>query len=169
MNNLYPQFRGLPQKMTTETGEAKGIKQTLEKRGFKVQRMRAKCAPVCPFENNTCYMARLLSKQDNFRFQDSLLEQKMKAKGHLCIFLPKFHCELNPIEMVGLFYLLLYFPVSNVYSTGVGVNTGTGKLTKQHLKVQRKQHKSPLIDAQLRLSGDSLITLGILWMHIGRS
>ncbi|EPS96033.1 hypothetical protein FOMPIDRAFT_61768 [Fomitopsis schrenkii] len=46
-------------------------------------------------------MARLLSKQDDFRNQESLLEQKIKARGHLCIFLPKFelHYELNPIEM----------------------------------------------------------------------
>jgi len=40
----------------------------------------------------------LLSKQDDFHFQKSLLEQKLKAKGHMCVFLPKFHCELNFIE-----------------------------------------------------------------------
>jgi len=55
-------------------------------------------------------MARLLSKQDDFRLQESLLEQKIKGKGHVCVFLPKFHCELNPIEMVCCFlkpYLLI--------------------------------------------------------------
>jgi len=168
MNNLYPQFHGVPQKMTTETGEAKGLQQTLEECGFKVQGMQVKCSPVCPFENNNCCMACLLSKQDDFQFQESLLEQKIKAKGHLCIFLPKFHCKLNPIEMVCLFYSLLYLPVSNVYSIGVGANTGTRKFTKQHLKEQRKLHKSALMGAQLRSSGDSLIVLGISWMLIGR-
>jgi hypothetical protein len=49
-------------------------------------------------------MAHLLSKQDDFRLQESLLEQKIKARGHLCVFLPKFHCELNPIEMVCFFF-----------------------------------------------------------------
>ena len=29
-----------------------------------------------------------------------MLETLIKAAGHECIFLPKFHCELNPIEMV---------------------------------------------------------------------
>jgi len=50
-------------------------------------------------------MSRLLSNQDDFRQQDSLLEQKTKARGHFYIFLPKFHCELNPIEMVSEFIL----------------------------------------------------------------
>lgn len=99
MNNPSAEFRGKPQKMTTESGEAKGLQQTLKERGFDVHGMRVKCSPVCPFENNDCCMARLLSKQDDFRLQESLLEQKIKLKGHLCVFLPKFHCELNPIEM----------------------------------------------------------------------
>ena len=44
--------------------------------------------------------AHLLSKQDNFCKQESLLEQKIKARKYYCMFLLKFHCELNPIEMV---------------------------------------------------------------------
>ena len=103
MTNPYPEFQGRLQKMKTEDGQAKGLQQTLEERGFKVQGMRLKCSPVCPFENDDCCMARLLSKQDDFRFQESLLEQKIKSRGHICVFLPKFHCELNPIEMVCLF------------------------------------------------------------------
>ncbi|KZT63884.1 hypothetical protein DAEQUDRAFT_747689 [Daedalea quercina L-15889] len=79
MNNPVAEPRGKVQKMTTENGEAKGLKQTLEEQ--------------------------LLSKQDDFRYQESLLEHKIKARSHLCIFLPKFHCELNPIEMYwGWFY-----------------------------------------------------------------
>ena len=30
-----------------------------------------------------------------------MLEKHIKAAGHECIFLPKFHCKLNPIKMVG--------------------------------------------------------------------
>ena len=62
--------------------------------------MSVKCAPVCPFKNNDCCMGRLLSKQEDFINQESLLETHIKKAGHECIFLPKFHCELNPIEMV---------------------------------------------------------------------
>lgn len=102
--NPYPQFRGQVQKMTTENGKQKGLQQTLEERGFNVAGLRAKCSPVCPFENDRCCMARLLSKQDDFVNQVSMLETLIKEAGHECIFLPKFHCELNPIEMVKLIF-----------------------------------------------------------------
>jgi len=46
-SNPYPEYRGKVQKMTTESGEAKGLQQTLEERGFNVSSMRAKCSPVC--------------------------------------------------------------------------------------------------------------------------
>jgi hypothetical protein len=46
-------------------------------------------------------MAHLLSQPDDFGNQLSQLEILIKSKGDYCIFLPKFHCELNPmIEMV---------------------------------------------------------------------
>jgi hypothetical protein len=104
MTNPTLECRRKAQRMTTKAGEPKGLQQTLEERGFDVRGMRAKCSPVCPFENNDCCMARLLSKQDDFRNQISLLEEKIRARGHICVFLPKFHCELNPIEMVCLKY-----------------------------------------------------------------
>ena len=102
MNNPSVECCGKPQKMTTKADVPKGLQQMLKEWGFDVHRMRMKCSPVCPFKNNNCCMAQLLSKQDNFRLQISLLEQKIHAHGHICVFLPKFHCELNPIEMVCL-------------------------------------------------------------------
>jgi hypothetical protein len=98
---------GLLQKMTLPDGSPKGLEVVLTERGFDVTGMRAKCKPVCPFENNECCMARLLSKEDDFINQISMLEELITRKGHLCIFLPKFHCELNPIEMVCLSLLTL--------------------------------------------------------------
>lgn len=99
-NNPVAAHRGKPQSMKTLDGKAKGLQQTLEERGFDVTGLRAKCAPVCAVESENCCMARLLSRQDDFCDQISLLEEFIVSKGHLCIFLPKFHCELNPIEMV---------------------------------------------------------------------
>ena len=86
--------------MVTPSGEAKGLKQVLEERGFNISKLKAKCSPVCPFESKNCCLARLLSQQEDFANQPSMLETLIKAAGHECIFLPKFHCELNPIEMV---------------------------------------------------------------------
>jgi hypothetical protein len=103
MSNPDLQYRGLLQKMKLDHGEPKGLQQTLEEHGFDVTRMQAKCSPICLIENEGCCMAHLLSQQEDFQHQRSLLEKTITDQGHLCVFLPKFHCELNPIEMVSSF------------------------------------------------------------------
>ena len=40
----------------------------------------------------------ILTRQPDFLAQKSLIQEVVEAAGHLCIFLPKFHCELNFIE-----------------------------------------------------------------------
>jgi hypothetical protein len=47
-----------------------------------------------------CCMQRVLSLQADFRAEKPLLQLVIEDAGHKCLFLPKFHCELNPIEMV---------------------------------------------------------------------
>jgi hypothetical protein len=50
-----------------------------------------------------------------------MLESLIKNAGHKCIFLPKFHCELNPIEMVRsnhLYYMFYSSDSSKVLGTG---------------------------------------------------
>lgn len=47
-----------------------------------------------------CCMQRVLSLQEDFRNEKPLLQLIIERAGHKCAFLPKFHCELNPIEMV---------------------------------------------------------------------
>src|SRR5216683_2606571 len=66
INNPTVECHGKPQKMTTKAGKPKGLQQMLGEWGFDIYRMRLKCSPVCPFENNDCCMAQLLSKQDDF-------------------------------------------------------------------------------------------------------
>jgi hypothetical protein len=44
-------------------------------------------------------MRKVLSLQADFQAEISLLQQVIEATGHKCYFLPKFHCELNHIEM----------------------------------------------------------------------
>ncbi len=99
-NSPAVHMHGKLQKMTTDGGEVKGLQQTLEQHGFDVNRLKVKCVPRCPHESEQCCMACLLSQQDDFVNQTSMLEQLIVNQGHLCIFLPKFHCNLNPIEMV---------------------------------------------------------------------
>lgn len=89
--------------MTMDSGKAKGLKQTLEERRFDVKGMKSKSYPRYDSSQEKCCMARLLSHQDDFRLQVSELEKLITSRGHYCIFLLKFHCELNPIEMLSVF------------------------------------------------------------------
>ncbi|KAF7320910.1 hypothetical protein HMN09_00177700 [Mycena chlorophos] len=47
-----------------------------------------------------CCMMRCLASQADFKAEKPLLQVLIEKRGHICLFLPKFHCELNPIEMV---------------------------------------------------------------------
>jgi hypothetical protein len=68
MNNPCVQYHGKLQKITMESGDAKGLQQILEEHGFTIdKKMKTKCSPVCTIKNEGCCMARLLSKQNNFQ------------------------------------------------------------------------------------------------------
>lgn len=45
-----------------------------------------------------CCLKQILKLQDDFQEQKLLVQEVIEAAGHLCIFLLKFHCELNYIE-----------------------------------------------------------------------
>ena len=72
-------------------------------------------------------MVRLLSQQEDFVNQESMLEKNIKTAGHECIFLPKFHCKLNPIEMADIFLSQFFYLILERldFSIGDGVNTVT--------------------------------------------
>lgn len=48
--------------------------------------------------SNWCCMHRVLSLQDDFANEKPMLQHYVEGRRHICMFLPKFHCELNPIE-----------------------------------------------------------------------
>ena len=73
--------------MRTSEGKQKGIRSILMERGLFSGRMQQKEA------------RKLLSQQDDFREQKTLLEETVSARGHEIIFYPKFHPEFNFIEM----------------------------------------------------------------------
>ncbi len=49
-------------------------------------------------ERHRCCVVRVLSELKAFREELNMVEKLFKAHGHLCIFLPKYHPELNAIE-----------------------------------------------------------------------
>jgi hypothetical protein len=58
----------------------------------------AESLPTEP-NSNLCCMQRVLSRQQDFLDEKPMIQVYLEKRGHVCIFLPKFHCELNPIEM----------------------------------------------------------------------
>ena len=52
----------------------------------------------CQIGVTNCCAKRILDYQPDFIEQKSLIQEVIENVGHLCIFLPKFHCELNFIE-----------------------------------------------------------------------
>ncbi len=79
-------FNGQIQSMVLPDGQPKGMKLVLEERGVNTRGM------------NAAKMREELNKFDDFQKKITILEQRIESKGHICIFIPKFHCELNAIE-----------------------------------------------------------------------
>ena len=85
-------------------GKPKGIKQILKERGlWPAQGLRLNCPPSdgqsksCQPEGGCC-ARKVLAAERDFREQKCQLQEELEARGQVVLFLPKFHCELAPIE-----------------------------------------------------------------------
>ena len=67
--------------------ESEGDESVLEERGVDTHGMKAE------------QMRQELRKFEDFSCDGvPLVEEMLIGRGHMCVFIPKFHCELNPIE-----------------------------------------------------------------------
>ena len=78
--------------------QPKGIKAVLTERGLWQEQIRGKCHSKCDTDAVACCNMRILKSQPDFLAQKPLVEEIIEMAGHACLFLPKFHCELNFIE-----------------------------------------------------------------------
>jgi transposase len=69
-------------------GVAKGLKMVLTERGIDVS------------NKNQEELTEIMAAQADFKEQKCLLQEWIERRGHICLFFPKFHPELNAIEMV---------------------------------------------------------------------
>lgn len=80
-----------PQKMYIVDGKGKkipkGTKMVLEERGISTAGMNAK------------RQCEVLAEQPDFQEEVTMLEDLLRKRGHMVKFTPKFHCELQPIEL----------------------------------------------------------------------
>ena len=67
---------------------AKGMKMVLEERG------------ISTIRKNASWMRETLAVHPDFRDEKCLVAHLLVNKGHIPMFLPKFHLEMNPIERV---------------------------------------------------------------------
>ena len=81
-------WNGQVQSMVNASGEPKGLKTVLEERNVDTSRM------------NKADMIKVLENMHDFKVQKTRAEELISRHGYRCIFLPKYHCELNPIERV---------------------------------------------------------------------
>jgi len=87
----------------------KGVKTILQERGYYPKNLlNLKCKVKClnpiaylmPISNSPlCCLARILLTHKDFFKQKLAIAMLIKGRGHKCIFIPKFHCKLNGIEM----------------------------------------------------------------------
>ena len=79
---------GKPQKMNVG-GVPKGLKRVLEERGINTTTL---------LQND---MRTILGSHPDFKYEKSRVERLLTDEfGHIVYMIPKFHCELNPIERV---------------------------------------------------------------------
>jgi hypothetical protein len=82
----------------------------LRERGFEVGGLKKQC-DLCQQEHSRqfkgvpdtertgCCLDRLLELQPDFQEQRNRLQEAIETRGHYVLFLPKFHPELNFIEL----------------------------------------------------------------------
>jgi hypothetical protein len=88
-----------PSTHATFPNQPKGMRAVLEERGLWNNKLKMKCkGPASSCMAPDCCATRILSLQPDFKAQKSLVQETITNAGHLCIFLPKYHCELNFIE-----------------------------------------------------------------------
>ena len=68
-----------------------------------------------------------------------MLEELVKRKGHKIIFLPKCHCELNPIEMVCSRFCQVAILTYIICSIGVGASTDIMRNPRKPSNMPKRQ------------------------------
>ena len=79
-------YDGVTQRMVFDDGTPKGMRQVLIERHVNVKGMVA------------ADMQRTLNEMRDFKYERTKVEKYILGRKHRVLFIPKFHCELNPIE-----------------------------------------------------------------------
>ena len=72
-------------------------------RGLWVDGLKLKCGVTEKNHTGACCSKGIMYQQVDFQQTVSQLEELIRANGHVCLFLPRYHCELAPIERAWAF------------------------------------------------------------------
>lgn len=90
---------GSEQELYLPNGRFKGMVKLLQERGYDTTGLKAECEGFrCASVSSNCCCRRILFNLIDLKGLPSILESLAEELGTQVIFLPKFHCELNPIE-----------------------------------------------------------------------
>ena len=80
-------------------------------------------------------MRAILADHDDFKNEKCRVDTFLSNSGHTCVFIPKFHCELNPIERVwsqSKRYTRAYCDYT-IVSLRRSIPLGLGSVTKENI------------------------------------
>jgi len=146
-----PELQGIIQTLYTINAEGnkinKRVKTILQERGcYPKNPLNLRCKIRCPnpmaylmaiSDEPSCCLARILSTHKDFFEQKSAIAMLIEDRGHKCIFIPKFYCELNAIER----FCNRASRFMDAYRKGLGVKAAAWCVKKQ------KRYRTILEDA----------------------
>ena len=115
--------------------------------------------PVSEQPNEWCCLYRILLLQADFTNEKPMIQHYIESQGHVCMFLPKFHCKLNPIEMLWGFmkyskyshlsvtvYILITFDWRILKVLGWQIHNGKNSCFRVSRHVWHSNHLSFLLE-----------------------
>ncbi|RIA90689.1 hypothetical protein C1645_823067 [Glomus cerebriforme] len=124
--------------------QPKGMKQILSERGLWRDNLLADCklckgkTKVVDANRTDCCARKILSLQPDFLAQKSQLQEEIEKCGHKFIFYPKYHCELNYIEMYWVQQNDIHKNIAIIHGKGI-----TGKMVEFAAKKYKSHHHVP--------------------------
>lgn len=90
-----------PDNHPTHPGKFKGMVKLLQEQKINAAHLKAQCKDFkCNPDTMHCCCRRILHNMYRTHAPPTILESLAQSLGSRVIFLPKYHCELNPIEQV---------------------------------------------------------------------